>query len=658
MKRMHWLPLIGISSVLILCFWLVVCGSGGFVMWHVAQALPAPSDDLYPPTPPPMDVHPDAPRPDAAERYTAQQIASAVLPPRDLPALAHRLQGLPLPLPTPTPGAPPEYDIGDTQVFWLHNIQENFYYTTTAVLRAKTEHAYWWVEEGSSVREESLQDSARVFEEQTYPTNRRVFGSEWTPGIDGDPRVYIFLGDVPGVGGYFSGPDEYPRQVRPHSNQHEMFYINLRNARPGNDYFDGILAHEFQHMIHWWMDRDEDTWVNEGLSELASQINGLDVGSTDLLFAQQPDTQLTTWPDLEDSGPYYGASYLFLAYFFERYGEEAIRRLVAEPANGIAGFEAVLDALDAEEPSFDDLFADWVIANYLDADGELGYAALDVEAPHPTAVHRHFPVQARGTVHQYAADYIVLEGEGELTVTFNGSPRVSLLGNAPHSGRYQWWALRGDEGDATLTRAFDLRGLDTATLRVWMWYDLEDEYDYAYVEVSTDGGMTWQILSNEHTTTDNPSGNAYGPGFTGLSGGGEEATWSLETFDLTPYAGEQVQIRFEVVTDEAVNHPGLAIDDIAVPELGYFHDAESGADGWQAEGWLRVTRWIPQDFIVQVITFEPEPRVRRMSLNADRYGTMTIGGQERDVNRAVLVIAALAPATTSPAVYEYRVENR
>ena len=654
MKR-HWILILGLAAVLIVCFWLAVCGCGGFALWRVAQALPASGDDLFPSTPPPLDVHPDSPRPNAAERYTARRVAEATLPPRDLPDLAHRLQGLPLPLPTPTPGSPPEREIGDVETFWLHNIQENFHYTTTASLQAKTPHAYWWVEEGFSIQPEDLQASAQVFEEQTYPTDRRFFGSEWSPGIDGDPRIYIFLGDVPGVGGYFSGPDEYPRQVRPYSNQHEMFYINLENARPGNDYFDGILAHEFQHMIHWWMDRDEETWVNEGLSELAGQVNGLDVGSTDLLFTQQPDTQLTGWPDLEDSGPSYGASYLFLAYFFQRYGEEAVRQLVAEPANGTVGFEAVLAEQGAAETSFDALFADWVIANYLDGAGDQGYADLDIPRPEHTAEHRHYPVQATGTVHQYAADYILLEGEGDLIIEFNGSPRVSLLGNKPHSGRYQWWALRGDEGDATLTRAFDLSGVATATLQAWMWYDLEDEYDYAYVAVSTDGGKRWDLLANEHTTTDNPSGNAYGPGLTGLSGGGEEAAWSLETFDLTPYVGGPVLVRFEVVTDESVNHPGLAVDDIAIPQLGYFDDAESGDGGWQAAGWLRVTAQIPQNFIVQVITFGEEPRVRRMSLDADRFGRLTVSGLGREVDRAVLVIAALAPVTTEPAVYEYRV---
>jgi immune inhibitor A len=469
------------------------------------------------------------------------------------------------------------------------------------------------------------------------------------------------LGNVPGVGGYFSGPDEYPVEVRPDSNEHEMFYINLDNATAGNGYFDGVLAHEHQHMIHWAMDRDEDTWVNEGLSELAGQVNGYDVGSTDALFARLPDTQLTDWPELEDSGPHYGAAYLFVSYFLEQYGDDAIPQLVAEPANSIAGFDAVLSRLDPDGRRFDDLFADWVIANYLDdpalAHGRYGYNELDVEEPSDAARYAAYPVEDRGTVHQYAADYILLDGRGDLQIEFDGNTVVSLAGNEVHSGQVQWWSHRSDEADSTLTRAFDLTGLEQATLQAWMWYDLETDFDYAYVELSADGGETWQILANDDTTASNPNGNSYGPALTGLSGGGEQAQWVQETFDLTPYAGRPVLVRFEVITDESVNQPGLCLDDITIPELGYHDDVEGGAGGWQAEGWLRVTDQIPQTFVVQLITIGDQVRVERMTLNEQMHGTLAVHGLGQEVDQAVLVVSAMAPATTEMAVYSYRISK-
>jgi hypothetical protein len=116
-----------------------------------------------------------------------------------------------------------------------------------------------------------------------------------------------------------------------------------------------------------------------------------------------------------------------------------------------------------------------------------------------------------------------------------------------------------------------------------------------------------------------------------------------------------VLVRFEVVTDEALNYPGLCIDDIAIPELGYAYDVEQGDDGWLAEGWLRVTDHLPQDFVVQLITSGRETRVERMPLDEQMHGTATISGLGREVDRAVLVISALAPATTEWAAYSYRI---
>ncbi len=659
MQRKHWIWILVVALFLCACLFLATCGVIGFVLGRSSGSSTTWQPDVELPITPTavlLDTSPGT-----LEYETVRSLAETELPPRDLVELARELQGLPPALATPSPQTPPDYTVGDAILFWVHDVTANAYYTTTAILGYETEHAYWWIEEGYDIRDRDLESSARAFEEQTYLQTRALFGSEWYPGIDGDPHVYLFLGNVVGVGGYFSGPDEYPKAVRPESNEHEMFYTNLENAGPGNSYFDGILAHEFQHMIHWAQDRNETSWVNEGLSELAAFVNGYDVGGSDYVFTQAPDTQLTTWPELEDSGPHYGASFLFLAYFLERYGEEAIPELVREPANGITGFDILLDRLDPGV-DFDNLFADWVVANYLDdprvADGRYAYRELRIDPLALAAEHGTYPVTQESTVHQYAADYILLEGDGDLTVEFQGNQVVPLLGNRTHSGAYQWWSNRGDDGDATLTRAFDLSGLDTATLEAWMWYDLEVDYDYAYVQVSTDSGDTWQILANENTTTYNPSGNGYGPAFTGPSGGGDEPDWSLERFDLSPYAGQQILVRFQVVTDEAVNRPGLAIDDIAIPELGYRDDVESGEGDWQAQGWVRVTDHVPQEYLVQVITMGDDTQVQRLALDEENQGALTIAGLGRDVDYAVLVVSAVAPVTTEWASYRYTLTER
>jgi len=668
MTRERWLILLIVVVALTLCCAVTVCAFAGFAWFSSAAVQSGPMEvEEARQTPPTAQPAPRAATP--SEMDTARLAEETLLPPRDLVGLAQRLKRVSSSYLSIEPDTPPDYDLGDELTFWVHNVEDGTFFARTAILQNETAHAYWWVEEGYDLPADDLERSAEAFEERTYPTTRRVFGSEANPGVDGDPHVYIYLGDVPGVGGYFSGPDSMPAEVSPYSNEHEMFYINLENAQPGNDYFDGILAHEFQHMIQHAMDRNEDTWVNEGLSELAAQVNGYDVGGSSFAFGRAPDTQLNTWADLEDSAAHYGASYMLLAYVHEQFGEEAIRQLAADQANGIAGFEAVLSSRSGqavelgnrETALFLDLFADWTIANYLDdpdlADGRWGYAGLSVDEPAHARHYTRFPARHQAAVSQFATDYNLLEGEGDLVIDFQGNQLVPLIGNLTQSGEVQWWSNRGDDGDATLTRAFDLSTVDRATLKAWIWHELELDYDYAYVEVSTDRGHTWDLLANENTTEANPSGNSYGPGFTGNSGGGEEPVWVEESFDLTPYAGRQILVRFEVITDEALNSPGLCLDGISIPELGYAHDPDEGDEGWQAEGWLRVTDHIPQQFLIHLITFGRQVRVERIVLDNSNHATVAVDGLGRTVDRAVLVVSGTAPVTTEPAAYTLEISQ-
>jgi hypothetical protein len=234
---------------------------------------------------------------------------------------------------------------------------------------------------------------------------------------------------------------------------------------------------------------------------------------------------------------------------------------------------------------------------------------------------------------------------------------VKLVPNDPHSGKYFWWSNRGDNSDMTLTRAFDLTGLSQATLKAWLWYDIEQDWDYAYIEVSTDGGQTWDILKGQHTTDSNPNGNSFGHAYTGKSQGAvdEAPDWVEEEIDLTPYVGQEILLRFEYITDGAVNHVGFCVDDIAVPELGYFYDTESD-EQWMAEGFIRTDNILPQRFLVQLIELGPGVRVRRMELDEAQTGRLVVEGLGKRVERAVLVVSALAPVTTELASYGYVIE--
>jgi immune inhibitor A len=611
---------------------------------------------------------------------TEALLAKAQISPRDPYDLARRFGDAARPLPQPgasrhrlgavTASEPIAYSLGDRETFWVLNLNPLHSFQISATLRHISSELYLWVQDDLDVPRDALERSAETFERLLYPTIRRYFGPEWSPGIDNDTRLTVLNARFSGAVGYFSTGDEYPAAVMPYSNQREMFYINPESAPPGTTSYEGTLAHEFQHMVHWFADSNEYAWVNEGASELAMHLSGYARDSRISSFARHPDTQLNHWTT-DRVAEHYAASFLFLAHFAERFGPEMMRQLVASELDGIAGFESVLEAHNTGL-SFEDLFADWAVANYLDGESSVVtapylYRELDVHAE-PERILASYPAQGDGEVHQYAADYIELEPGGhDLRLDFGGAATTTLVPNQAHSGRYQWWSNHGDNSDMTLTRSFDLSGLQEATLHVWLWYDIEDGWDYAYVEVSTDAGASWAILPGEHTTIENPSGNSHGAGYTGLSSPGGDssagAEWIQETFDLSPFAANEILVRFEYLTDEAVNHAGFCVDDIRIPELGYSYDAEAGDDGWISQGFVRMDNTLPQHFIVQLIRLaEPLPSsgpgeaiIERLPLPDGHSGTWTIRDFDESVSKVVLVISAVTRGSHQPASYHYEI---
>jgi hypothetical protein len=173
-------------------------------------------------------------------------------------------------------------------------------------------------------------------------------------------------------------------------------------------------------------------------------------------------------------------------------------------------------------------------------------------------------------------------------------------------------------------------------LEYQMWHDLEEDYDYVFVEASTDGGKTWQILTTPTCTTENPSGNSYGCGYNGETSG-----WVKEQVDLAEFAGEKVQIRYEYVTDAAVNGEGFMLDDIVVSAVDYSSDFESDEGGWQAAGFVRVENVLPQTFRLALILQNGETTVQAVTLNPDQTAEV-----ELDLNGdAVLVVSGVTRFT-------------
>ena len=179
-------------------------------------------------------------------------------------------------------------------------------------------------------------------------------------------------------------------------------------------------------------------------------------------------------------------------------------------------------------------------------------------------------------------------GENTLNAIKINLPDKEFYINDPYSGVLEWFGGKADEIDTTLRRSVDLSGVTHAELSFWTWYEIEDNWDFGFVQVSMDGGFTWTSLPVDGTTMDavpdameTIATNL--PGFTGSSGG-----WVFKTFDLEPYLGQMIDLQFRYMTDWGTTFAGFYLDDISVTGDGapmFFDDAEILDDLWLVDGW-------------------------------------------------------------------------
>lgn len=540
---------------------------------------------------------------------------------------------------------PVSYQPGREDAFWLVDFRNLTVYQSEFELSWVSPHAYWYVEKGQPVLQSDLERAAREFENTIYPRVTDAFGQEWSPGIDNDPHLNIIHAEIEGVAGYFSSSDEHPQNVYPYSNQRETIYINVRALHVGGASYLEVLAHELQHAIHWNNDGSEETWVNEGLSDLAVSAAGYQ-GNSISRFLRSPAISLVHWPlDNSNIFAHYGGAALFFHYLAEHYSQRGkLKELVKEPADGIEGINQYL-ASQGYSVTFNNVFADWVIANILDEPtGRYGYADLDVHASTTRTITGFAEVKSETP--QYSVEYIELASlSGPVRLGFQGATEAALLPtDVGESGC--WWSNSGDSISSTLTRAIDLRGQNQPNLSYQVWHQLEKDWDYGYVQVSTDRGRTWEILETPHTSPENPIGNSFGAGYTGDSRG-----WLDESIDLSIYAGQEILLRFQYVTDDALNGPGLCFRNIAIPEAGL-----SGADsGWQPDGFVLINNRVKQDYIVQIIQIGQENQVTTMQLDQNYSGEMVIDSPQT-LDRLVVAVSAIAPQTLQPAPFTLTVE--
>ncbi|MEV4318802.1 hypothetical protein [Actinocrispum sp. NPDC049592] len=367
--------------------------------------------------------------------------------------------------------------------------------------------------------------------------------------------------------------------------------------------YESTFAHEYQHLLQFYIDPTESTWLNEGLSMYAESLTGystttaiwpdpsasihigcfqgfatLNAGGGTTRPCGGAENSLTLWNEgaPDDVLADYGNAYQFMLYLYDHYGQDFMSRLHRDgERHGLDSVAAQLKVVGEKDLSrvLHDYQTSVLVDKFVGEDRGrmLGVdrkrvtsasvrSTVDLPKPAAYATPGAAPngadyVQLRG------ADGVVLKGCDLKSLTFEGAsslPPTSL----------QWTAVTNDPdrpGDSVLWsgNASNLNAVavipvtvpsDTPTLRFLAKYGAEEGFDYAYVTVSTDGGATYKVIKGDKTV-DGP----LGPALNGKTNGFEP-----RSYDLSAYAGEKVLLGLQYVSDGGVNEGGLFVDDVTI----------------------------------------------------------------------------------------------
>lgn len=583
------------------------------------------------PVPPAVDQRPI--RPQAEANLAA--LHAAWYPPRDFYDTEARLGSRKLRGRT-RPAV--EYEVGSRRSIFVEQepVDIELVYRST--------HALYWADVGLSLTEADFAPIAVRLETEFFGPMIDLLGTRPIPGIDGEERIQVIHVSYRTAQelGYFDSGDQFPKEIFRFSNEHDAIYLNMDELILGERAYYGTLLHEFEHLLHWQRDPNEATWVDEGLAELMEVYFNLDTFSVND-YLDRPDIQLNSWgTEPEATYAHYAGAGLFLIYFWEQLGDAAVRDLFLHPSDGMAGVRAVLGHYRPDS-SLEQFLSEFYAATYLQNDDRLGFDYWLPERP-ITLTYKE-PQEIVHQLPQFGVDYLELDMIGEITVSFAGDTLIELYQPPSPQTAGAWLAPALNSLDATLTAEFDLRELEEATLVYQAWFELEENYDYAYVFISSDGGRTWNNL-NPPLGRDAP----FGRGYNGRSADETTAVggWLDESVSLNEYVGQVVKIRFELITDAVVAERGFALNNIAVVELG-----PPDVSRWTAIGFVWVGPHLAQQWSVQLL--RPGTTEPLLVLPLDEFNQ----GQWRMIldRPAVLAVAPLTPMTTQPADYWIKIER-
>jgi hypothetical protein len=259
------------------------------------------------------------------------------------------------------------------------------------------------------------------------------------------------------------------------------------------------------------------------------------------------------------------------------YGQAFFTGWAHNPLNGIEGLDDSLDDAGSSD-TFASLFLDMQVAALADAfvDDGASVSGADPGDISNSAANStiHFTSNAYDTTGAppWGSDYIPLgPGSGLASVAFDGdeefffAPGPQWVVNA--NGYFSVVASGNYSPMMDVSITHDVTLGATSTLTCNHYYDTEIGWDFGFVQISEDGGATWESLACTGTTSAHDPGAiasivANMPGYTGTAGSAGSPL--AASCDLSGYAAGPALIAFRFMSDPAVEQTGWFVKDVQV----------------------------------------------------------------------------------------------
>lgn len=124
---------------------------------------------------------------------------------------------------------------------------------------------------------------------------------------------------------------------------------------------------------------------------------------------------------------------------------------------------------------------------------------------------------------------------------------------------------QGINSNITLN-SIDLTYSTSAFISFWAKWNIENDYDYTEIQISTDGGVNYIPLCGNYSNEGTSYQDLGMPLYDGI-----QDNWVNEIIDITEYVGNVVQFRFTFNSDFGVEEDGFYFDEFKVESVTIAH---------------------------------------------------------------------------------------